>query len=130
MKDKKEILSLLTISMSKSEIFDINTISPEIRESLDDEIRTIIDSYNNYICSSTLLTSGTEKKYSDVIKENEDLSKEKNRLKEENKKLLRQIDDLKRQKEELECYKQMYNDFTNKVYNLVDDEKQNIKKRK
>lgn len=123
LKDKKELLSILKNKMSNNELIEMDDRSFETRKSIDGEISSIIDCYNDYICSSSKSNSEVGIKYSDLANENEKLISEKTNLESKILLLEQQVGDLQQQKEELESYKEKYINFTKKVFKLVDDEK-------
>lgn len=121
--NKKIILSQLVESMKSNQIFDLNELGEDIKDTVDDEILDIINNYNNYICSAGDLVSDENNiKFSELQKENNNLKEENKSLKENVSEMKKEIRILTKEKEELEKYRNLYSDFTSKMYTLICDE--------
>lgn len=120
--NKRIILSQLISSMKNNQIFDLNELDDEVIKSVDEETTEVINNYNNYICSSPIISDDNTQKYSDVLEEKDRLSDENLSLKNKLEEIQEQMDELTKEKEELEKYKTAYMEFTGKVYSLVNEE--------
>lgn len=108
--------------MKNNQIFDLNELDEEVRKSIDDETIEVINNYNNYICSSPMISDDNNQKYSDVLEEKDRLSKENISLKNRLEEIQSQMDELTKEKENLENYKDSYIEFTSKIYGLACEE--------
>ncbi len=124
-----ELLSELSKTIATGNIFDISKLDDDIKEHINDEIRLLINRYNNLVSSNSFNETNKEL-YSDV-------EKRKNKLEEENKEKEEKIASLleekrlleeeklllEEQKRKLEEEKDKDNNFKSKLFKLIDEER-------
>lgn len=122
LKSYKNLFVQFKNKIDSHELFELDQLSPEIKENLDAEWIDMIQSYNDQLCTQST-SNIVQKTYTNLLTENNQLSDEVVSLQEQLEQVKKEKEQLVSQITQIQAQNEVYASFQNEIFEVVEKQK-------